>query len=793
MLPTLMNPRRAMLLRTLPVLALLSCLNKADQPRVEGESCVDSLDCQRGLTCAQDAVCRTAGTPGTLPVGAECATTAQCGVDLVCAGNGTCSELGSAGTASTGESCTTEADCRFGLTCPDGTCRGLEVPFWPGRVCPDPDDDSGPFRVLFQIPRDDVEQPFYALPFPNNIRMDDSGTITLSDHPSPGPLIDVVGDVVGDVLRVASRDLRGYGANQAVFMRFSNSPDFDSLFLGSPDQGTVSLVDITPDFEGRGNVRSVSLRASTGRGAYICHNWIAVRPSDGVPLLPSHTYAVIVSRDVTDPSGTRLTPDDDFAAVMAAEAPNELLLQSAWIDYGPLRLWLAEEQIDAARIGGATVFTIQDTNRGPDLLHRAVQEADAPVFESPVVCGTDADAYAVADDPDRGCQTDSTGAFSELQSVVGLPQFQSGTPPFKDAVDGGAIEFRSTPPIPDRVDSVHVTLTVPNGVPMPAGGWPVVLYGHGTGGNYTSAIRGGIAEELSAVELGEDTVHFATLGFDAPLHGARTFPQNWKAEWLEVDPDAYDSDTLYFNPLNIRASRDNALQSAADLWSLVRLLTTDRLEASDTSLGQEIRFDASNIFYVGHSQGGVVAPVFLARETAVRAAVLSGAGGTTIRALLEKTSPHNVPAILRVGLVDPDISREHPLLNIAQQVSERADGVNHARYLMREPPEGRDRMHLLQIYGVDDTYSPNATQTSLARALGLDQVPGANVPLEGFGEVSLPVSGNTPEDTTAVVHLYSAAGRDAHFVLFDREDAMHHLRTFLGTAVRDGVPTVLPL
>ncbi|MBW1878966.1 MAG: hypothetical protein JRI25_02770 [Deltaproteobacteria bacterium] len=53
------------------------------------------------------------------------------------------------------------------------------------------------------------------------------------------------------------------------------------------------------------------------------------------------------------------------------------------------------------------------------------------------------------------------------------------------------------------------------------------------------------------------------------------------------------------------------------------------------------------------------------------------------------------------------------------------------------------------------------------------------------------MSGNW-SGTTAITVLYAPEpGAEAHFVMFDRTDALRQATHFLGTAWRDGVPTVV--
>lgn len=139
-----------------------------------------------------------------------------------------------------------------------------------------------------------------------------------------------------------------------------------------------------------------------------------------------------------------------------------------------------------------------------------------------------------------------------------------------------------------------------------------------------------------------------------------------------------------------------------------------------------------------------------------------------------------------MGIADPSLHRYHPLLNIAQAASERADGLNHARRVLRDPPSAP--RHVFQTFGLGDPYSPDETQQALAYGLGVEQVTGGNDPIRNVRSVSPPVSGNG-SGITGVVALYPAAGdRDAHF---ERDDTLRQFTHFLATAVVDGTPTVV--
>ena len=746
-----------------------------------GESCESTSACLPPLICAGDNTCRTSGEPGTAATGEPCFSSEFCAVGLVCDSDGACASEGSPGTAGFGASCDATEDCQFGYSCDDGVCVGMQMPLWFGGDCEDVSADTGPARGYFEVPGELAD--FYRLPFPNDIRVED-GQLDLDGHPSPRALIPELGDVVGTVLAGLQTDFDGFGNNQAVFLRFSASPDFSSFELALPaDGGTLGIVDLTPG-ETYGRLHVGSFKADTGRGQYICHNWLALAPQDGRPFLPGHTYAAYVTTGVTS-EGSPMAADGDFSEVLAESSPAEGRLDAAWAAYAPLRQWVSEEGVDLVV---ASVFTAGDPTAPYRLLRDSTDPLAAPVLDALHLCEGD-DPGPFATDDERGCQGESQ-AFFEVQGTVDLPQFQLGTPPFKEPTDGGAIDFSGGAPISSRSEAVQFTLTVPRGE-MPADGWPLVLYGHGTGGDTRSLVRSGLADELAEVTLDtQQTVAFATLSIDAVHHGPRRHEENWDASWLLLDPGAYDPDVLYFNPLNPRAARDNALQAAVDYWMLVKVAEELSWSDEQSPTGSAVFFDDADVHYLGHSQGSTTGVAMAAYEPGLRSVVFSAAGGLLIETLLNKVSPNDLGAAIAVGLADPDISRYHPLLNLSQGAGERADPVNHADRLL-DP--AANPTNVWQVSGLGDTYTPDGAQYALIRAMGSAQVTNGNTPLTGVTVLSPPFSNTHANGTvTGAVGLYTADGDyDAHFVLFNRDDALRQALHFLATASLDGAATVV--
>src|SRR5436305_2058599 len=81
----------------------------------------------------------------------------------------------------------------------------------------------GPSAALFEIARGGGHpSEFYALPFPNDLRVLADGTLDLSDHVKPNVLLTRYLDLM-------AAEFHGFSPNQAAFFRFSEPIDPTSL------------------------------------------------------------------------------------------------------------------------------------------------------------------------------------------------------------------------------------------------------------------------------------------------------------------------------------------------------------------------------------------------------------------------------------------------------------------------------------------------------------------------------------------------------------------------------------
>jgi dienelactone hydrolase len=624
-------------------------------------------------------------------------------------------------------------------------------------------DPAGSATALFQVPRDGVPQEFYALPFPSDVRRDDAGHPMMDGYPRP---VEIIGRYVD---AVASLD--GFGTNGAIFTRFS--APIDEATLPTPEASvddptsSVYLVDVDPDSPTRGQRWPLRFRFQTYAGWTIGDNWLSALPYPGFPLADGTTYALVITDRVRAAGGGVVEPDVDWLRVrntsLSAGVP-EAAIARAQERYRPLWEYLDEPGGDErADVVSAAVFTTQRATAIMGRLRARIWGLPAPVARDVVEIG--------GEGPD----------FIMFEGAYDAPNFQTGTVPYRSVSDGGDI-VDDTDGLPkvQGTEPIRFSFTIPRG-PMPASGWPVVLYAHGTGGDYRSYLADRTAARLAQQGL-------AVISIDQVLHGPR-------------NPGG-DPELDFFNFQNPYAARNNPIQGAVDDFSLLRLVLEFRYQVAKGSQVPypQVRFDPARISFFGHSQGGLTGPPFLAYEPRVQGAVLSGAGGSLYYALLHKTEPVDVAGLVAGIVLDNPLDEFNPVLALLQTWIERSDTVNYGPLLTRQPVLGADGQRLrpkaiYQSMGLVDHFTPVPNIETLAVAIGGNLVGPELEPIEGLAlrhrDVrTAPVEGNV-DGTTAILAQYRASGGDGHFVVFNVPAAQRQSAQFLGTLAARGTATLV--
>ncbi len=753
----------------------------------ENAPCVISDECKDGLQCL-GGTCQPAGQGAA---GDSCRGDGDCQSGLRCGLVGFSAQCVAEGSNGVNKTCATSSDCFSGLTCTGGICStpppgapSFGVPLWPGVTCDAP--STGSVHAYFEVPgvKDPAGQygDFFRLPFPNDI-LSEGGKLDLTGFPTPGK--DLLGfDPVQIYVDALEKDDTAWGTYPTVYFRFSGAVDYAS-FRSSSGNSPVNWVDITKGAPEYSRSEGLGWYYSGGRTNYICDNWFAVRRPQGHPLIPTHTYAVWLTTAGVDSNGKPIERSLQLQKLLSdAGAPADATLAKAYAAYQPFRDYLKDQSIDPTTILDATVITaggVRDPMAG---IAKTIDGLPAPTAKSWVKCGSGAKSPCPQADGDRACGSGDP-AYDEYQALVSLPIFQQGTEPYKDS--GGGVTDKVA-----RNEDVCMALTVPKGT-MPANGWPLVVYAHGTGGSYRSHIRPEVAGALSSVTAPDGkTVQFAVLGIDQVEHGPRR-------------GSSTDSpDNLFFNFKNPDAARGNPIQGAADQLSLAKFAASLDVTAADTG-GAAIKVDPGAIMFFGHSQGSTEGSLALPFTDVYKAAVLSGDGAGLMDALMNKTSPVNIKGALPFVLADYDAKgglnggNMHPALSLLQEWEDPADPLNYAVAIGRKPLTGMTPKDVFQTYGLGDTYAPPVTLATFAIAAGLDVAQAdASVTtpdkIGGAQPKPVPLSGNVTVGgqpyTLAVREYAPASSDDGHFVVFNVKNANDDAVRFLAMAAEGLVPQV---
>jgi hypothetical protein len=679
---------------------------------------------------------------------------------------GTC---GMGGEKESGAACAQSSDCLAGLVCgPTMVCESPSVAYPPfaGVNC----QNEGPFRIYFEVPRPGKPpKDFYRLPFPNDARVT-AGALDMTDFPKPGPTPLGI-DLVQLYVDAWVQDFDGFSSIGVTTFRFSSDIDY-----GTSLADNVWVVDLTP-----GAAQTLYARDwlfTPDRTKYSCEHRMTVRNTTDTPLLPKHTYAVILATGIKSKSGETPMIDPDLSALLAATAPADATLMNAWHAYQPLRDWLASpgkdgfgKPIVAPTVASAAVFTVQDAPGHVQRLADSVAAQDPPVLKNLTLCDTGVTSPCDDGTPARACAA-ADPAFAEIHGRFSVPIYQKGTEPYEKPEDGGGIVETNGAPKPERTEDVCFALTVPKGT-APKGGWPLMVYHHGTGGSMRSVVGDGIAGVMAA-----GATPSATFGWDAVEHGAR------KGASMKSPND------LVFNPLNPRAARDNFLQGAVDILQAFRVAGLT-IAAADSPTKAAITFDATKVTYFGHSQGSASGALAVAVSDAAPAAIFSGHGSFLTHSLLDKTSPVNIAAGMTYLLGEP-LDADHPVLTIFQSFFDRSDPLNYNPLIIPRPPEKLASKHVWMSYGASDTYTPASTLDASVASLRLPR--GAAVtggpPASTDRPVSLNVAGGDGKMRTAGVFGYKPDGYDGHFVATMNPAAVKDWTAFIESYLATGTPSV---
>ncbi|TNE84143.1 MAG: hypothetical protein EP330_30445 [Deltaproteobacteria bacterium] len=586
----------------------------------------------------------------------------------------------------------------------------------------------------------------FDAPWPTDARRSEDGTLDVSGFPNPEEL-----SLLERYLEAAT-ELRGYGTNSPLYLRFED--EIDLTRLPTPAQSLeegagLFLVDADPTSPFFGDRVPVRWSFEDNDRTYQPGNLLAVAPVWGFPLRPNTRYGLVVTTAVT-----AAHPDmADDLDLPRFEGLDEVL---------------RHEGIKRKEVAVATVFTTGDPTAEMRRMARFIHENIEPAQFNRYVNSRGENLF----------QRRYDGAYPG-------PLFQHGDRPY--AFEGGEFRFNDdgSPQIAAWDDMRFRICTPADLSTMPAEGWPVVIYQHGTGGNYTTPCNSSDAMEVAS-QLG--TAGIVTFSIEHPLHGVRA-------------TSGTDEELHSFNVLNPDSARTNFRQGALDAIYLAHAFASQPGLEFETEEGDVIRLDTTRVGFMGHSQGGLTGalatPFF---GDTVDASMLSGVGGGLAITVVVRKDPQDFAELLGNALQFEDgeeVTDLHPVVGVLQWLVESTDPLNYGPLWYAEDGYFGDQAPkpVLVTSGLEDEQTSYLTAEALASAARMPILaPRLTSPdsfaLRSLPEVVGPLADNVETYEGGAVTAAFTQWNDDHYVVFDDPRAARMYRHFLETSLIDGAPTI---
>ncbi|MBX3199881.1 MAG: hypothetical protein KF894_17225 [Labilithrix sp.] len=647
-----------------------------------------------------------------------------------------------------------------------------------GPACSEDEGGGGasPATIVFDPDAElDAEGAFFDFPYPSDLRLTSEGTPDLASFPDPGVPI-----LAG--LKVGATQRKGFPVVPVGYFKLTAQPaprDPEVVVEGGA-RAALLLLDVDPASPSRG--ATVPVVAHTPNAdPYVPEHLLAIAARPGVILAPSRRYAFVVTRAVGLESGGEPVAPAALAALARGETPEGASGAAMRDLYAPL--WETLDSIGVARgdVVGATVFTTGDVVTDTHALSQKVLAA-----HTADVAGYELEA-----------ETSGEGApFCHVRATITLPQFQRGVAPFdtEGLFDVGA----DGAPVKQRDETVGVSLALPK-EPMPAGGYPLVVYFHGSGGVSREVIDGGEKAEPTdrwpAAVLAKH--RFAVAGAALPISPERV-----------PGAGAFD----YVNINNMVATRDTFRQGVVESRLFISALERARIPASVVEAcsgptlpaGEDAFRFAPAPHAQGQSMGGMYTNLVSATDERIKLAVPTGAGGYWSYFILRTNTIPGVAGLLSLVLKTTEtLTFLHPAVHVAETALEPIDPMVSVPRIGHDPLPGHPARSLYVPAGKDDSYFPEAVFDAMAVAYRhpragdvvwstMDQalsLVGVDGPL-GYPVKANMTSANGAPFTSAVVQ-YETPGHDGHQIYRRLDAVMHQYGCFHETFRATGT-AVLP-
>jgi len=533
-----------------------------------------------------------------------------------------------------------------------------------------------PTTCVFDFSADLTSQDsFWSMPYPSDLRLNPDGTPDLRGFPTnlQKPIL--------EGLRATAMQRVGFPQMPSAYFQFTAplAPQDPTVVIPASTSSPILLVDVDANSPDRGKLFPV-VAATPAADRYLLDNTLEIAPLVGVVLHHSRMYAFVVMRSLGDANHAPLGAPEGFIALEAAERPAANPELAAWNLYQPFRTTLAQIGVPLNAVAVATVFTTGDVvQAAADLSSNVIAQYSTSITGLSV--------------PSGGAQS----RFCELVGQMSFPQFQQGTPPFDTL---GQFQIGSDGlPIKQSDEVVPMAISLPMGQ-MPQGGWPLILYFHGSGGLSTQIFDGEL--ELATPGLGPSYVvsphGFAMACSALPLNPER-LPGASDLDYINFNNPACFPYTFEQGIMEQRMYID-ALGKLTIDPSVVSACTGLSLPTGETAY----HFNMIPLHVQGQSMGGMYTNLVGATDARAQIAVPTGAGGYWSYMVLTTQAIQNAPNDLKLLLGSGDLTFMHPALNLLETAWEPAEPFVYMPRLAHEPLAGHPVRPIYEPVGYQDSY-----------------------------------------------------------------------------------------
>jgi len=420
------------------------------------------------------------------------------------------------------------------------------------------------------------------------------------------------------------------------------------------------------------------------------------------------------------------------------------------------------------RIAALSLFTTQSISADLHKIHRQIQRSNPAPINFMVGNGGAARAVfplsnigSIAWKQQTGAAPAFTtsavpvGALSVFPGTVGRVAFGSyRSPDYQTAARViPATGTLTGTPVPQGSNQLAVELFLPSGE-RPAGGWPVMIFGHG----FTDSMYGApwtVASVLASKGIATAAISVVGHGFGSqgtltvtPVTGAPVvLPSGGRG--FDQDGDGAIGSTEGVSAVGastIVSSRDGLRQTVIDIMQLVRQIQS----GVDVDGDGSVDLDRTRIYYAGQSFGGIYGTILLGVEGNIRAGVPNVPGGsisevarlgafrflTAIALATRQPQLLNLPPAAGVPVpFNLRFNENIPLRNLAPQVNavpgasaiqlalernewvqQTGNPVSYAPYIRENPLRGNAPKPVIVQFAKGDQTVPNPTTTAILRA-----------------------------------------------------------------------------